>query len=162
VASSVLHRVSADTPVSVGDVLDTAAQLQVATQAGQPPRPLRGKHLALMGLSESADARRFRNAALALGATLSQIGSDAPLLSSAEQMRRTARTLGLLYNAVECQGLPAELVAQLRMGADIPVFDGLASSTHAVAQLAAQIEGPASLADKWLLVVQAVLLCTIT
>ena len=47
--------------------------------------------------------------------------------SSAELVQATARVLGRLYDGVECQGLDARLVDQLRSGSGVPVFNALAA-----------------------------------
>jgi hypothetical protein len=56
---------------------------------------------------------------------------------------RMAAWLGRLYDAVECLGLPAETVAQIRHDASIPVFDGIVAGHRATAALAA-IADPAA------------------
>jgi ornithine carbamoyltransferase len=66
--------------------------------------------------------------------------------------------LGKLYDAVECQGMAPTLVRQVRDGAGVPVYDGIASPRHPTAQLAHQLGGDTSDADNRRFVLQAVLL----
>ena len=74
----------------------------------------------------------------------------------------TARVLGRLYDGIECQGLAPELVRQLGRDAGVPVFDGLAAAHHPTAHLAQRLAGTGSLAKKRQLIVQAVLLSTLS
>ena len=90
--------------------------------------PLQGKFVALMCISdESATAQRFRRAANELGARVAWMHPSLDSSSSAELIQATARVLGRLYDAVECQELDADLVDQLRSGSGVPVFDALAA-----------------------------------
>ena len=82
-------------------------------------------------------------------------------LSTALEVQHTARMLGRLYDAVECQGMASALVQQVGDEAGVPVFDGIATHDHPTARLAEQLEGGASSADNRRFVLQAVLLSTI-
>jgi ornithine carbamoyltransferase len=143
-------------------LLDTAHLLQRAARAGGPRPLLRGKKLGLLHVTEgSVDAQNFCSAADELGAHVALIRSAFTPDSAASEVQDTARLLGRLYDAVECQGLPASLVDQLATAAGIPVYDGLASPSHASADLARQLAGDEPLADRRRYIVQAVLLATI-
>jgi len=144
-------------------LLDTARLLQRAAQVGGPRPMLRGKKLGLLhGTEDSSDVRHFCSAAHELGAHVAQIRSAFTPDSTPSEVQDTARMLGRLYDAVECQGLPPALVEQLADAAGIPVYDGLASPSHASADLARQLAGDEPLADKRRYVVQAMLLATIS
>jgi ornithine carbamoyltransferase len=69
--------------------------------------------------------------------------------------------LGRLYDAVECQGLPADLVRQVGDEAGVPVYDGVASKRHPTASLAESLGGTRSLAENRQLVLQAALVSSI-
>ena len=142
-------------------VLANARLLQQAVEPPQRHRLLQGKNLALMCESaDSADARRFRDAALDLGANVAHLRTGL-----AEQPRdvrlHTARLLGRLYQGIECQGLPADTVGELASEAGVPVYDGVASATHPFARLASMLDDGGRLDRSWQLIVQAVLVSTI-
>jgi len=142
-------------------LLANARLLQHAEPGSETEGLLRGKNLGLVCESDdNADATLFREAAEALGASVSHIHPDlAPAGGVAGgSLLRTARLLGRLYDAIECQGLAAALVVQLGREAGVPVFDGLATPGHSVAQLALQLDGGEPLEKKRRLLVQAVLL----
>ena len=144
-------------------LLDAASQLQRAAQTGGTRPLLRGKKLGLLrGTEDSSDVLNFCRAANELEAHVAQIRSAFTPDSTPSEVQDTARMLGRLYDAVECQGLPSSLVDQLANAAGIPVYDGLATPSHASADLARQLAGDVPLADKQRYVVQAVLLATIT
>lgn len=142
-------------------LLASASLLQRAEPESDTHSLLRGKNLGLVCQSEDdADAALFRDAALALGASVSHIRPElsAPGGTAGVGLLRTARVLGRLYDAIECQGLAQALVLQLGREAGVPVFDGLACAGHPTAQLAHRLLGPDSVARKRELILQAVLL----
>ncbi|HET7866763.1 MAG TPA: ornithine carbamoyltransferase [Burkholderiaceae bacterium] len=150
------------TPHDQGAVLACASMLQQSMQAGTAQPLLRGKHIGLLcGGADPADAALFRQAVLELGARLAQIQSGLTLQSPREEVQHTARMLGWLYDAVECQGVAPPLVQQVGSQAGVPVYDGLASPGHPTARLAELMAGDASPADKRRFVLQAMLLSTI-
>lgn len=125
--------------------------------AGQ--RPLQGKKLGLVcSAADEPDARLFTRAATALGAQVATLRPSLSSLSTAAEIQRTARVLGRLYDALDCIGLPHELVLRIGAEAGVPVFDGLASAAHPAHRLARRLAAePGS--DEWrCIVIQAVLL----
>lgn len=138
----------------------------VLRQAGALARPgaavmplLAGKQLALLSPDcDDAVAVEFIEAAKALGARVSFVRAGLDDSSSDVQVETTARFLSQLYDAVECQHLPAPLVSRLARSAGIPVFDGLATPAHPTASLVSRLEGDASPALKRRSVLQAALL----
>ena len=150
-------------PRDVASVLDNARRLQRQAQAGEThPLLLRGKHLGLLCEDDTdACATLFCRAALELGAHVAHIRPSASGLATPPDVQRTARILGRLYDAVECQGMPTALVRQLRRDAGVPVYDGIASREHPSAGLADSLGAGGSPADKRRFVLQAALLQTI-
>jgi ornithine carbamoyltransferase len=123
---------------------------------------LRGKNLALICASaDDAEALLFQQAALDLGAHLAHIRPDLSEPGDSPVFRHTARMLGRLYQAVECQGVKAPVVAELGREAGIPVYDALASRSHPLAHLARLLEGGEEDERNRRLIVQAVLVSTI-
>ncbi len=149
-------------PLDRQALLDAARRLQHAARTGAPQPLLRGKKLGLLcGAGDEDEALLFHHAANELGAHVAHIRSAFTPDSTTTEVRDTARMLGRLYDAVECQGLPPSQVQQLGGAAGIPVFDGLASQAHASAELAAMLDGDEAPAEKRRRVLQAVLLATV-
>jgi len=109
-------------------LIERALSLQSAARSGRTEPLLRGKHFALVSERQDSDAaERFYRAATELGAQVARIRPSVAGLLDAADVENTARWLGRLYAAVECQDLPAERVEQIRAAAGIPVLDGLGS-----------------------------------
>ena len=107
------------------------------------------------------DAAVFRRAAVEMGAHVAHIRPSLTELSTPLEVQDTARMLGRLYDAVECQGMAADLVHQLGIDADVPVFDAIASQRHPTAKLDGLLGGDSPALDKRRFVLQAVLLSTV-
>ncbi len=150
-------------PNDVSAVLAHAQALQRAALAGRIQPMLRGKNLGLLCTADddAGDAALFRRAATELGAHVAHIRASLSDLSTAQEILHTARLLGRLYDAVECQGLSTALVQQLAQAVDMPVYEGIASASHPTAQLAAQLDAVSSSPDRRRFVLQAVLLSTL-
>ena len=154
------------TPRDAALVLDQARSLQRAAAAGELLASLRGRKLGLLCEAGDyddgdGDAALFRRAALELGAHVAHILPSLTALSTLPDVQRTARMLGRLYDAIECQGMATELVHQVGVEAGVPVYDGLASPKHPSAKLADLLDGDALQPDKRRFILQAVLLNTI-
>ena len=148
-------------PPDLNAVLVNARALQRAAQAGKTQPLLRGKNLALLCEADSGDAELFRHAAAELGAHVAHIRPSLSELSTVQDVQNTARMLGRLYDAVECQGLAPALVDQVANDAGVPIYSGIASPDHPTAKLA-ELLGEATLpADNRRYVLQAVLLISI-
>jgi len=149
------------TPHEVDAVLASARTLKRAAVAGRVQPLLRGKNLALICTEQAQpDAALFHRAATGLGAHVSQVRPTTEELATPADVKHTARMLGRLYDGIECQGLPADLVSSLDRDAGVPVFDGLACAQHAGAELA-RLLGSGNEADDRLFVLQALLVGTI-
>ncbi len=125
-------------PPSAYDPLIASAQgLKRAALAGQLRPLLRGKNVALLcEAPDGADGTLFQRAASELGAHVALVRPSVSSLTSVKSVQDTARMLGRLYDAIECQGVPSTIVEQIRRDAGVPVFDGLASPNHHCASLA--------------------------
>jgi ornithine carbamoyltransferase len=136
----------------------TATAFKHAALAGLASRPLQGKNLGLICEEEdNADAALFESAAKALGAKVVRIRPSVAGLGNDAALPQTARMLGRLYDAIECHGLPPELVDLIRHHAGVPVYDALSrtsASQHAVATL---VDGDGDSADNRAYVLQALL-----
>lgn len=159
------HLPSAPAALSPGDeksLLNQARSLQRAAAAGRVQPLLRGKNLGLLCADDTQpQALLFRQAASELGAHVAHIGMSLSDASSAQEVAHTARMLGRLYDAVECQGLAGTLVQQMADVAGIAVYDGLACDEWLIARLAAQMGSEVTAGDNRRFVLQALLLHTI-
>lgn len=148
-------------PAERARVLANARLLEGMASPLQRQRLLRGKNVALICASPDApDAQLFQRAAAELGAHVSHLRPDLPELGS-PAFRHTAQMLGRLYQAVECEGVEAGLVAELGRAAGIPVYDALAGRRHPLAVLADALDVGDEEERKRRLIVQAVLVSTI-
>jgi ornithine carbamoyltransferase len=151
-------------PHAVAALLADAQLLQRAARSGATRPLLRGKNLGLLCAIDTEcndDAALFRRAATELGAHVAHIRPSLSERSALPEVQAAARMLGRLYDAVECQCMPAILVQRLRLHVDVPVFDGLASPRHPIAHVAELLDAEAAPDDKRCFVLQAVLLCAI-
>ncbi len=144
-----------------GVVLAHARALRWASRAGTMQSLLRGKKLGLMCEADNSDAMLFAQAATELGAHVAHIRPSLSELSTPEHVQNTARMLGLLYDAVECQGMSSSLVQQVGSDAGVPIYDGIATCYHPTAKLAEQLGSDAPMIENRRYVLQAVLLSTI-
>ncbi len=159
---SITHRSKSFDEMSAQDaaaVQAAARALQQAAHEGRTQALLRGKNLALLcERGDDADAEFFRRAATELGANVAHIRPKLSALSTPEEVQHTARVLGRLYDAIECQGIAAALVRSLGADAGVPVYDGLASARHPSAALAESLGSDAAPSHNRRFVLQAVLL----
>ena len=119
-------------------LIASARRLREAAAAGQARSLLRGKNIGLLcERPDGPEAVRFQLAAAELGATVARILPSLAALESEQQVADTARVLGRLYDALECQGLAPALVQQLQRDAGVPVFGGLGELGHPIDALAA-------------------------
>jgi len=144
-------------------MLATASDLQRAAMTYAVPPLLAGKHLCVLGpATDGRDAHAFIEAARELGAQVTALQPSQLALRTPADVARCAGLLGRLYDAVECQGVTADLVHELREVAHIPVYDALAGDGHHTAALAERLEIDAPLATRRRRVLQAMLLDSLT
>ena len=149
-------------PLDETVLLDQARTLQRSAVAGRVQPLLRGKNLGLLCADDTqAPALLFRQAASELGAHVAHIGMSLSEHSSTQEVAHTARMLGRLYDAVECQGLPSALVQQMADVAGIAVYDALACNEALIARLASQLGSEAEIAQNRRVALQALLLYTL-
>lgn len=138
---------------------ERALAVQRAARAGRLDRVLRGKNFGLVSEVQAGhDAELFHRAATELGAKVARILPSIAGLLDAAEAQTTGLWLGRLYDAVECQGLPAERVAEIRAAAGIPILDSLQALREADAALAAVRDSLASDDDRRRWVLQAMLI----
>ena len=149
-------------PRDVTAVLTNARTLQRASKAAEIQPLLRGKNLGLLcETDDGGDAALFRRAAVELGAHVAHVRPRLSELSTPQEVQHTARMLGRLYDAVECQGIARSVVRQVCNDAGVPVYHGIASQHHPTAKLADLLGSDTPPVDNRRFVLQAVLLSTI-
>jgi len=164
--------------LDVAGMLANARTLKQATEAGTLQPLLRGKKFGLLchrgdssgvtGVTDGAPStdtiaiELFRRAATGLGAHVAHIRPSLSTSSTPIEVQDTARMLGLLYDAVECQGMPGELVQQLADAAGVPFFDGIATPNHPTALFVHLMGGDTPDADNRRYLLQAALLSSLS
>ena len=158
------HNLSAFHALSHQDetaLVSRARLLQAASLRGALSLQLKGKKLGLLcdECSDGSESRLlFQRAAEELGAHVATIRPALSGLGSPAEVQHTARVLGRLYDALECQDMAPETVRQIGRHAGIPVYDGLACASHSTARLAELLDERTSPADNRRFVLQALLL----
>jgi ornithine carbamoyltransferase len=148
--------------VQADALVRSACELQRAAAGGRRQPLLRGKNLGLLCDDDrTQDAALFRRAATELGAHVAHIRPGFAADSAAQDVQHTARLLGRLYDAVDCEGLPHALVEVLAAEAGVPVFEGIAQAQHPSAALADSIVGDCPEADKRRYLLQALLVSVV-
>jgi ornithine carbamoyltransferase len=151
-------------PHDLAMLLHCARMLQRAAQLGETRPLLRGRKLACLrdnDALDSTEASLVRRAAVELGAQVAQLRPRPWQHSELSEIQQAAGVLGRLYDAIDCQGMPADAVERLRVHAGVPVYDGLASDGHPTARIAELLDSTVPLDDRRRHVLQAVLLRTI-
>lgn len=147
-------------PKDAAALLALAHALRQAASGGRPQPLLRGKNLGLLRdprHSPEVEGALFLRAAGELGARVAQIPASLHVGSTATEVEDTARMLGRLYDAIECQGLPGPLVHTMGLHAGVPVYDTLAGPNHPTQSLAQALGGSHPPEDNRRFMVQAVL-----
>lgn len=140
-----------------GSVRAQAQALLQAALAGETHPLLKDRKLGLLCEDGQAElALLFRRAASGLGAHVAHVRPSLSNLSNPQEVQHTARMLGRLYDAVECQGMAPGLVRQIGQCAGVPVFDQLAGDADLLDDVAADA------GDTRCFVLQALLLQAIT
>jgi len=146
-------------PPQVTSLLERARMLQRAALEGTTPRLLRGKNLGLLRETQDNEALAlFLRSAGELGAHVATMHCGLSAASAPRDVQHTARMLGRLYDALECQGIDPAVVQQIARHAGIPVYEGVAMERHPSAGLAELLGDETSQADNRRFVLQAVLL----
>jgi ornithine carbamoyltransferase len=118
-------------------LVDLAAELKAAHQAGREVQRLAGKCIALIFEKASTRTRcSFEVAAAHQGATTTYLGPDGSHIGREESIADTAQVLGHLYDGIEFRGFAQETVEELAAHAGVPVWNGLTDQWHPTQMLA--------------------------
>lgn len=116
--------------LSRDDVLALLETARALKRAGALPRTLRGKNIALLSdTAGNGHVAAFERAAASLGARVAKIHPGASP-GTTYGPNGTARVLGRLYDAIDCEGLDPRYVQEIDRDAGVPVYNGLAGDTH--------------------------------
>ncbi|WP_157900303.1 hypothetical protein [Rhodoferax koreensis] len=144
---------------SLSRLLASARGLRNAPARSVRRLALRGSHLGLLTREvDKASAERFCRAAEALGAHVSQVTPALTDSSLPADIDRLAGVLARLYSGIECQGIAPSLVGRIAAKSGVPVFAGLATPAHPLAEAVTAMGGEGSDEEKWIWLIQAVLL----
>ncbi|WP_169806027.1 hypothetical protein [Azohydromonas lata] len=151
-------------------LLRLARTLRTMMQAGSVPQLLDSKHLGLLCQGRHSPSQGVvADAARGLGARVAWVPPMGLEVGSGPQAHEATRLLGRFYDALDCEGLPAEWVHSLRRDSGIPVYEGLGRRDHPLAQLLPHLDrdqaqapgAPAHDEDGHRLLLQAMLVHTL-
>lgn len=119
------------TPAEINYLLDLSAQVKREKKAGNEPRRLEGKNVALIFEKDSTRTRAaFEVAAYDLGMHATYLGPTGSQMGKKETAKDTARVLGRMYDGIEYRGYKQETVEILAQYSGVPVWNGLTDSDH--------------------------------
>lgn len=148
-------------PTPAGEaLLHMARSLRAMACAGHTPPLLDSKHLGLLSRHHRSPSQgAVEHAARGLGARVAWVPAEALRVAEGPAARDTARLLGRLYDALDCEGLPAALLQCLREDSGVPVYEGLGREDHPLARLLPCLDGDDGDGHRFLL--QAMLVRTL-
>ena len=123
--------------LSLSDAQTLLSTAQALKQSNGGGLPLKGKHVAVLcerPLGTAADV--FTAAARGLGAQVTRIRPSASGLTESGELQDTARVLGRLYDAIECDGLGQAFMLELARTAAVPLSNVLLQERHPTRMLA--------------------------
>lgn len=112
-------------------MLSEAGEIKRATKAGQSPRPLEGKVLAMIFDKPSTRTRvSFDVGMRQLGGETIMLGNDTQLGTGQETIADTARVLSRYVDAIMIRTTAHDRLLELAQYATVPVINGLTDETH--------------------------------
>ncbi|BCM70116.1 MULTISPECIES: ornithine carbamoyltransferase [Streptomyces] len=118
-------------------LVELAAELKAAKQAGAETQYLRGRNIALIFEKTSTRTRcAFEVAAADQGAHTTYLEPSGSQIGHKESVKDTARVLGRMYDAIEYRGDSQAKVEELAAHAGVPVYNGLTDDWHPTQMLA--------------------------
>src|SRR5689334_15049166 len=125
------------TPAELRSLIDLSAELKAQRKAGNEPKFMQGRNIALVFEKTSTRTRcAFEVAAYDQGAHVTYLGPDSSQIGHKESIRDTARVLGRMYDAIEYRGFGQDVVEEMADFAGVPVYNGLSSEFHPTQMLA--------------------------
>lgn len=125
------------TPEEIKFMLELSKDLKKAKYSGTEQQRLKGKNIALLFAKDSTRTRcAFEVAALDQGAHVTYIGPSGSQMGKKETMKDTARVLGRMYDGIEYRGYGQNIVEELALYSNVPVWNGLTDEFHPTQALA--------------------------
>ncbi|WP_446622565.1 hypothetical protein [Variovorax sp. LARHSF232] len=138
-SSSSLRRLP-DWPPAVASILalfEAARRVRAELRARPSYQPLRGKNLALlMACPPGPESALLQAAAIQLGAQVALVRYSHHADAQARDIEALAGALGRMYDAIDCEFLPALVPQRIARCAGVPVTEGLGGEQHRVCALA--------------------------
>lgn len=132
-----LLKLADSTPQEIAFLVQLAAELKAARNAGAEVPRLQGKNIALIFEKDSTRTRvAFEVAAYEQGARVTYLGPSGSHIGVRESMKDTARVLGRVFDAIEYRGFKQATVEELAQYAGVPVWNGLTAEAHPTQGLA--------------------------
>jgi ornithine carbamoyltransferase len=118
-------------------LIELAAELKSAKEAGVETQYLRGRNIALIFEKTSTRTRcAFEVAAADQGASTTYLDPSGSQIGHKESVKDTARVLGRMYDGIEYRGDSQAKVEELAAYAGVPVYNGLTDDWHPTQMLA--------------------------
>lgn len=125
------------TPDELRYLIDLAAQLKAAKQAGYERPTLSGRNIALIFEKTSTRTRcAFEVAAHDQGAHVTYLDPSGSQMGRKESTKDSARVLGRMFDGIEYRGFSQETVETLAQYSGVPVWNGLTDEWHPTQMLA--------------------------
>jgi ornithine carbamoyltransferase len=125
------------TPEEITYLLDLSADFKEKKKKGIPVDHYKGKNVALIFEKDSTRTRcAFEVAAHDLGMGTTYLGPTGSQMGKKESIADTARVLARMYDGIEYRGFGQEIVEELAVYADVPVWNGLTNEYHPTQMLA--------------------------
>ena len=137
---SSLHQQLPDWSPAASDIptlFDTARRVRAELRARPAYQPLRGKNLALlMTCPPGAASALLQAAATQLGAQVALVRYTHRADAHTRDIEALAAAMGRMYDAIDCESLPAPAPQRMARCAGVPVTEDLGSEQHRVCALA--------------------------
>ncbi|HSV61145.1 MAG TPA: hypothetical protein VLJ19_19820 [Variovorax sp.] len=115
----------------------TARHIRIELRVRPSFQPLRGKNLALlMACPPGPESALLQAAAAQLGARVALVRYTHRADAQARDIETLASALGRMYDAIDCESLPAPVPQGISRCAGVPVTEALGSEHHRVCALA--------------------------
>jgi len=125
------------TPDELRHLIDLAAHLKAAKQAGYERPTLVGRNIALIFEKSSTRTRcAFEVAAHDQGAHVTYLDPSGSQMGKKESTKDSARVLGRMFDGIQYRGFAQETVETLALHSGVPVWNGLTDEWHPTQMLA--------------------------
>ncbi|MGN0983878.1 MAG: ornithine carbamoyltransferase [Gemmiger sp.] len=125
------------TPAEMGHILDVADEYKRLHKAGQDPRDLQGKAVALLFGKHSTRTRASLEVGIhQLGGLGTYLSANDLQIARGEPIQDTARVLGRYYDAIVCRTYKQSDVEALAQYSGVPVISGMTDYAHPLQVLA--------------------------